>query len=208
MPSSCPKCHRVLEEDEICCAQVRCTWRCLSCFKLTTGFAVPYGKCFMCGGELEVIPDRDLGDCMRFHAIRDAVQFELNSFHFFKLARERATTPEQRIVLEGFYEAGLDHLYELEEKYHAHLDREMVEFASNEEKLLSDWPFRGIRVTENSGVADLYKVALETEQRARDHFRRLASQFPVGLENELCREVAAEEDEHLAMLQTELEQLT
>jgi rubrerythrin len=51
-------------------------------------------------------------------------------------------------------------------------------------------------------------VALETEQRARDHFRRLASQFPVGLENELCREVAAEEDEHLAMLQTELEQLT
>jgi hypothetical protein len=39
----------------------------------------------MCGGELEVIPDRDLGDCMRFHAIRDALQFELNSFHFFKL---------------------------------------------------------------------------------------------------------------------------
>ena len=60
---------------------------------------------------------------------------------------------------------------------------------------------------ENSGVADLYKVALETERRARDHFRRLAGQFPVGLENDLCREVAAEEDEHVAMLQAELEQL-
>jgi glutamate synthase (NADPH/NADH) small chain len=208
MPSSCPKCHRVLEEDEICCAQVRYSWRCQSCFKLTTGFAVPYGKCFMCGGELTVIPDRDLGDCMRFHAIRDAMQFGLNSFHFFKLARERATTPEQCIVLEHLYEAGLDHVYELEEKYHAHLDWEMVEFASDEEKLLSDWSFRGIRVKQDAGIADLYRVALETEPRAREHFRQLASQFPVGLDNELCREVAAEEEEHVAMLQTELEQLT
>src|ERR1039458_10513336 len=82
MPSTCPKCHAVLEEDEICCAQVRYTWRCKSCFKLTSGFAVPYGKCFMCGGELELIPGRDLGDSMRFRAIRDAVQFELDSFHF------------------------------------------------------------------------------------------------------------------------------
>jgi rubrerythrin len=95
----------------------------------------------------------------------------------------------------------------LEERYHVHLDWEMVDLASNEEKLLSDWPFRGIRVKQDAGVADLYKVALETEQRAREHFRQLASQFPVGLENELCREVAAEEDEHVAMLQTELEQL-
>jgi len=207
MPSSCPKCHRVLEEDEICCAQVRYAWRCVSCFKLTTGCAVPYGKCFMCGGDIKVIADRDLGDCMRFRAIHDAVQFELNSYHFFKLARERAATPERRLVLEHFYEAGLEHLYELEEKYHAHLDREMVEFASDEEKLLSDWPFQGIRVKEDSELVDLYKAALETERRARDHFRWLASQFPEGLENELCREVVAEEDEYLAMLETELEQL-
>ena len=117
MPSSCPKCHRVLEEDEICCAQVRYTWRCKSCFKLTSGLAVPYGKCFLCGGELEVIQGRDLGDSMRFRAIREAVQFELNSFHFYKLARDRARTPEQKAVLERLYEAELDHLHELEEKY-------------------------------------------------------------------------------------------
>jgi hypothetical protein len=154
-----------------------------------------------------VIADRDLGDCMRFQAIHDAVQFELNSYHFFKLARDRAATPERRLVLEHFYEAGLEHLYELEEKYHARLEREMVEFASDEEKLLSDWPFQGIRVREDSGLVDLYKAALETERRARDHFRWLASQFPEGLENELCKEVVAEEDEYLAMLETELEQL-
>jgi len=103
MPSTCPKCRRTLDEDEICCAQVRYSWRCKSCFKLTSGFAIPYGKCFMCGGELEVIPGRDLGDSMQFRAIRDAVQFELDSFHFYKMARDKAATPEQRAVLERLY---------------------------------------------------------------------------------------------------------
>ena len=150
MPSTCPKCRAVIEEDEICCAQVRYTWRCKSCFKLTSGLAMPYGKCFLCGGDLEVIHDRDLGDSMRFRAIRDAVQFELNSFHFYKLARDKASSPEQRAVLERLYEAELDHLHELEEKYHAHLDREVVELSSDEDKLLSNWLFRGIQVGDES----------------------------------------------------------
>jgi hypothetical protein len=67
---------------------------------------VPHAKCFMCGGELEVIPGRGLGDSMRFAAIRGAVQFEPDSY---KLARERAGPPEQRAVLERLYEAELDH---------------------------------------------------------------------------------------------------
>ena len=206
MPSTCPKCRSVVEDDEICCAQVRYTWRCKSCFKLTSGFAVPYGKCFMCGGHLEVIPDRDLGDSMRFRAIRDAVQFELNSFHFYKLARDKAGSPEQRAVLERLYEAELDHLHELEEKYHAHLDRSVVELSSNEENLLSNWLFQGIRV-EGSGVGDLYRAALEMERRTRDHFRKLARELPAGLEKELCAELAAEEEEHVALLEGELEQI-
>jgi rubrerythrin len=196
-----------VEEDEICCAQVRYTWRCKSCFKLTSGFAVPYGKCFLCGGELEVIPTRDLGDSMRFRAIRDAVQFELNSFHFYKLARDKARNPEQRAVLERLFEAELDHLHELEEKYHAHLDREVVDLSRDDENLLSNWLFKGIRVGEDSGVADLYQVALEMERRTRDHFRKLARELGPGLERELCEELAAEEEEHVALLEGELEQL-
>ena len=206
MPSSCPKCRRVVEEDEICCAQVRYTWRCKSCFKLTTGFAVPYGKCFLCGGDLEVIPSRDLGDSMQFRAIRDAVQFELNSFHFYKLARDQAKTPEQRVVLERLYEAELDHLHELEEKYHAHLDREVVELSADKERLLSNWLFQGIKV--DTGVVELYRSALEMERRTRDHFQRLARELPAGLEKELCSELAAEEEEHVALLEGELEQIS
>jgi rubrerythrin len=207
MPSSCPKCHRTVEEDEICCAQVRYTWRCKSCFKLTTGLAIPYGKCFLCGGELEVIPGRDLGDSMRFRAIREAVQFELNSFHFYKLARDKAETPEQRSVLERLYEAELDHLHELEEKYHAHLDRDVVELSADEDRLLSNWLFRGIHVTRESGINDLYQAALEMERRTRDHFHKLANELPLGLEKDLCSELAAEEEEHVALLEGELEQL-
>ena len=208
MPSSCPKCHRVLDEDEICCAQVRYTWRCKSCLKLTTGFAVPYGKCFMCGGPLEVIEGRELGDSMRFRAIREAVEFELNSFHFYKLARERAQSPEQRAVLERLYEAELDHLHELEEKYHAHLDRETVELSADQDKLLANWLFHGLVLDQETGVKDLYEVALEMERRTRDHFRKLAGDLPAGLEKDLCGELAAEEEEHVALLEGELEQIS
>jgi rubrerythrin len=161
----------------------------------------------MCGGELEVIPGRDLGDSMRFRAIRDAVQFELDSFHFYKLARDKARTPEQRAVLESLYEAELDHLHEIEEKYHAHLDRAVVELSANQENLLSNWLFRGINLTEDSGLVELYQAALEMERRTRDHFKKLARELPAGLESELCEELAAEEEEHVAMLEAELEQI-
>ncbi|MEO8370542.1 MAG: hypothetical protein ABI806_15270 [Candidatus Solibacter sp.] len=207
MPSTCPKCRGVIEEDEICCAQVRYSWRCKSCFKLTSGLAMPYGKCFLCGGDLEAICDRDLGDSMQFRAIRDAVQFELNSFHFYKLARDRASSPEQRAVLERLFEAELDHLHELEEKYHAHLDREVVELSRDEDKLLANWLFRDIHVGEGVGVVELYTAALEMEKRTRDHFLMLVAELPAGLERDLCAELAAEEEEHVALLEGELEQL-
>jgi rubrerythrin len=144
---------------------------------------------------------------MRFQAIREAVQFELNSFHFYKLARDHAASPEQRAVLERLFEAELDHLHELEEKYHAHLDREVVELSPTGEALLSNWLFHGLKVRPDAGLADLYRLALEMERRTRDHFQKLAAGLPAGLEKDLCQELAAEEEEHVAMLETELDQL-
>ena len=206
MPSTCPKCHAVLEQDEICCAQVRYTWKCTNCHKVTSGFALPYGKCFLCGGKLEVVEGRELGDTMRFRAIREAVQFELNSFHFYKLARDRATDPVRRQVLERLYEAELDHLHELEQKYHAHLDRAVIDLAPAEEKLLSEELFRGLPGGD-ADIRGLYEAALAMERRTRDHFLNIAESLPAGLEKDLCQELAAEEEEHVAMLETEIEQL-
>jgi rubrerythrin len=105
------------------------------------------------------------------------------------------------------YEAELDHLHELEEKYHAHLDREAVSLSADQERLLSNWLFRGLEWNGVAGLADLYRGALELERRTRDHFLKLAGQLPPGLEKDLCAELAAEEDEHVALLEGELEQL-
>jgi len=110
-------------------------------------------------------------------------------------------------VLERLYEAELDHLHELEEKYHAHLDRETVELSADQQRLLAHWLFHGIEVNEKSGVGDLYRAALEMERRTRDHFQRLATDLPAGLEKDLCAELAAEEEEHVALLEGELEQV-
>ena len=138
------------------------------------GFALPYGKCFLCGGDLAVVERRELGDPMRLGAIRDAVQFELNAFYFYKLAREQAVKPEHRLVLERLYEAELDHLHELSEKYHAHLDASVTDMSPEAEKLLSGWLFRDLTVSDDSSILALYQSALEMEQRTRDHFRNLA----------------------------------
>jgi rubrerythrin len=204
MPSFCPKCHQVLEEDEVCCAQVRYTWRCRSCHKLTTGFALPYGKCFLCGGELEILRDRDLGDPMRLQAVREAVQLELNSFHFYKLARGHATDPQVRQVLEELYEAELDHLHELEAKYHAHLDPAVIDLSEDEQKLLQDWLFHDIRLGDDTSIAGLYQAAIAMEKRTRDHFQKLAAGAS-GVEKDLYLEFAAEEEEHIAMLESAVE---
>jgi rubrerythrin len=82
-----------------------------------------------------------------------------------------------------------------------------VELSGDEDRLLSNWLFRGIQVGEAEGVTGLYKAALEMEKRTRDHFRKLAGELPAGLERDLCGELAAEEEEHVALLQGELEQL-
>jgi rubrerythrin len=73
--------------------------------------------------------------------------------------------------------------------------------------LLGNWLFRGIQVGGEAGVRDLYEAALEMERRTRDHFRKLHASLPAGLEKDLCGELAAEEDEHVALLEGELEQL-
>ena len=207
MPSTCPKCHHVLEHDEICCAQVRYTWKCQKCHKLSTGFALPYGKCFLCGGDLVQLEKRELGDPMRMRAIRDAVQFELNAFYFYKLARERAKDSRHKLVLERLYEAELDHLHELNEKYHAHMDAAEIDITPQAEKLLEGWLFEGLDVTDQAGLTGLYDSALKMEQRTRDHFRKLAHELPDCLERDLCLELASEEEDHIAMLETEMAQV-
>jgi rubrerythrin len=207
MPSTCPKCHGVVAEDVVCCADLLYTWKCLKCHKVSSGFAVPYGKCFMCGGALQIVQGREFDDPMKVRPIREAVQFELNTYHFYRLALRQAADPTQKAVLSELYQNEVDHLHTLQERYHTHLDEEVLRLRPEADVLLADDLFRGIDLADPSGgPLGLYDKAIEMERRTRDHFQRLASDLPEGPERDICLELAAEEEEHVAMLETEREQ--
>lgn len=207
MPSTCPKCRRVVAEDVVCCADLLYTWKCRSCHKVSTGFAVPYGKCFLCGGELQVVKGHEFDDPMTVRPIRDAVQFELNTYHFYRLALSRVTEPTVSAVLEQLYQNEVDHLHLLQERYHTHLADDVLNLRPKVDQLLADRLFEGIDLADpRGGAVGLYDKAIAMERRTRDHFRTLAQQLPEGPERDVCLELAAEEEEHVALLETEREQ--
>jgi rubrerythrin len=188
----------------VCCADLAYTWKCARCHKVSTGFAIPYGTCFLCGGELRVVAGHEFDDPMKVKPIRDAVQFELNSYHFYRLALSKAKDPTLRAVFEQLHEHEVDHLHTLQERYHTHLSDDVLDLRPDADALLSDALFQGIDLADaRGGPAALYDKAIEMERRTRDHFHRLADGLPEGPEKDVCLELAAEEDEHVALLETE-----
>jgi len=207
MPSVCPRCHEVVPEDVVCCADLAYTWKCGSCHKVSTGFAVPYGTCFLCGGPLQVVRGYEFDDPMKVKPIRDAVQFELNTYHFYRLALPKVDNPTLHAILDQLYQHEVDHLHTLQERYHTHLDDEVLNLRPDVDALLSDALFYGLDLTDPvGGPLGLYDKAIAMERRTRDHFRDLAQRLPPGPEKEICLELAAEEEEHVALLETEREQ--
>jgi rubrerythrin len=207
MPSTCPKCRQVVPEDIVCCAEVEYTWKCNKCSKVSTGFAIPYGKCFLCGGHLELIRGHEFEDPMKVRPIRDAVQFELNSYHFYRLALDRVEDPLLRAVFQQLYQHEVDHLHTLQELYHTHLNDDVLNLRPKADELLADELFAGIDLSDaRGGALALYEKAIEMERRTRDHFKKLADELPEGPEKDVCFELAAEEEEHVALLETEREQ--
>jgi len=209
MASSCPQCHTEVEEDIICCAALRHSWKCRKCGKRSTGFVVPYGRCYLCGGENEVVAPFESPDPKMTKVIEEAVQFEVDMFHFYRLALDRTPDPSVQAVLRDLYAKEQDHLAELEKKYHVHLDPLVLEPMPDAEDLIANTIFEGIPFEDLvAHVPALYERALTMERRTRDHFQRRAGELPDGPEREICRELAAEEEDHVTMLETELQQYT
>lgn len=207
MSSTCPKCHNAVSEDDICCADLVYTWKCTSCHKVSSGFAVPYGRCFLCGGKLEVTKGTEFDDPMTVAPIRQAVQFELNTYHFYRLALLRAKDPTLKAIFEELYQHEVDHLHLLQERYHTHLNEDVLNLHPDADTLLADSLFAGIDLDDPKlGPVGLYDKAIEMERRTRDYFRDLSKSLPPGKVKDVCKELAAEEEEHVAMLETEREQ--
>ena len=206
MASTCPKCHLVIDDDSVCCAEVKYTWKCKACGKLSTGFVVPYGRCFLCGGENERIEGYGGARPDQVAIVQEAVQYELDMYHFYRLALQRTASKNLRLVLDELYHMEEDHLNELEEKYHVHLDPQLRQLPAGTEALLSQWIFRGIDFGDEEHILSIYEQAIAMERRTRDHFQARADAFAPGPQKEIYRELAAEEEEHISMLETERDQ--
>ncbi|OGB94261.1 MAG: hypothetical protein A3G35_18625 [candidate division NC10 bacterium RIFCSPLOWO2_12_FULL_66_18] len=202
MPSTCPKCHQVLEEDYVCCADVTYTWKCAKCRKLSKGFVIPFGRCENCGGSLEVVEEYALQDPARLKPIRQALQAEMNAHTFYAMAAEEATDPDVRALFASLSEMEREHLENLSDKYHAHIEMDVrptphpkirqIILDEIEEVPAPDRPLA------------LYERAIEMERRARAFFLQQVEGLEEGLEREIYRELAAEEDEHISLLEAGL----
>ena len=208
MVSVCMRCHKVVENDTICCAELRHSWKCKKCGKLTTGFVVPYGRCFLCGGEIETVQAYDAENKELAQAVETALQYEVNMLQFYRLGRTRAKDDRQRELFDDMAKMEREHIDELQQKYHVHLDPRILDMVFDAEEALADWLFEGIDMDIPQGaLRPLYERALEMERRTRDHFRAQADSLAPGIEKEIYRELAAEEDEHIAIIETEMASL-
>jgi len=207
MASTCPKYHQVVDSDSVCCADVKYTWKCKSCGKLSTGFVIPYGRCFLCGGENELSQGYSGDQPELVDIVHEAVQYEVDMYHFYRLAMERTGDKVLRAVLDELYRKEQDHLSELEEKYHIHLDPDLRNLPEKQQRVVSDWIFQGIDFGNADGhILQVYDKAISMERRTQDRFLTHANALPPGPQKEIYRELAAEEEEHVSILETEREQ--
>lgn len=202
MPSTCPKCHQVLDEDYVCCADVTYTWKCTQCRKLSRGFVIPFGRCEGCGGSLEIVDESAYREAARLKPIQQALQAEVNAYTFYSTLAAEATDPDVRTLFSSLSEMEREHLQSLADKYHAHLEADpgLTPHPKIRQIILAGME----NVPPQERLLTLYGRAIEMEQRARAFFLKQVEGLEEGLEREIYRELAAEEDEHIALLESGL----
>jgi glutamate synthase (NADPH) small chain len=207
MASKCPKCHQVIENDSVCCADVQYTWKCKSCGKLSAGFVVPFGRCYLCGGENEVIKGYSGAQSELVAIVQEAVQNEVDIYHFYRFAMERTSDKVLKAVLEELCHKEEDHLAGLENNYHIHLDPDLLKLPEPRQQVFAEFIFKGIDFKNPEGhIAQVYDKAIVMERLARDRYLTHAAALPAGSQKEVYRELAAEEMDHISTLETEREQ--
>lgn len=202
MTGVCPKCHQPLEGDEsyICCADASLQWRCEQCRKVSEGFAFPYGMCPHCGGELKMLDRPGISDQAGLNAIRIAFQIELGGQAFYNRAAESVQDSVLKSLFSKFSEMEHEHMETLSRRYHVHVpdpnDGFRVDLAA-------------VQAGVEGKIDDpetLFRTAIAFEKRAVAFFTDRADTVQKGsAEEELYRELAAEEVEHVELLETEFQ---
>jgi glutamate synthase (NADPH) small chain len=199
---TCPKCHRPIEGDEeyICCGTATLEWRCDDCGKVSEGFAFPYGMCPACGGKLKVLDPRKIADAAALEAIRIAFEIELGGMAFYSRAAREVADPVLKPLFGKFAEMEKEHMATLSRRYHAEVPAPTQDFKVDRAAIYAGIP------NKPEDPANLFRIAIAFEQRAVKFFEDRIKQTSAGsVEQQLYKELAAEEREHVALLTTEFE---
>jgi rubrerythrin len=198
----CPKCRQPLESDEsyICCADAILQWRCESCAKVSEGFAFPYGMCPHCGGKLAALERAGVSDAAALGAIRIAFQIELGGKAFYDRAAAQVDDALLKLLFSNFSAMEREHMETLSRRYH-------VDPPDRSDNFRVD--LAAIQAGVTGKIEDpetLFRTAIEFEKRAVAFFKERVRLVPKGsAEQDLYRELAAEEEEHVALLETEFQ---
>ena len=199
----CPKCQRPTEGDEeyICCAGARLEWKCQDCGKVSEGFAFPYGMCPACGGKLAAREETPIGaeDGAALAAIRTAFEIELGGQAFYKRAAAETKEPLLKELFQRFVVMEEEHMDTLSLRYHVEAPRPGDDFKLDRAAVYAGIDHRP------SDPTNLFRIAIAFEQRAVTFFTERSNSAEGGaVVQQLYKELAAEEKEHVAILETEL----
>jgi acyl-coenzyme A synthetase/AMP-(fatty) acid ligase/rubrerythrin len=176
-------------------------WHCSGCGKLSEGFALPYGRCPQCGGALRLCEgQRPAPAGAALHAVRMAFEIELGGRAFYQRAAADSHDPALRELFGRFAVMEGEHMETLARRYHLDVPDPSPAFRLEVAALFADVPHRP------QDPDNLFRIAIALERRAAAFFGEHADAAPEGsAERALFRELAAEEQEHAATLDTELQ---
>ena len=198
----CAKCHQPLEDDEdyICCAGSELRWRCTECAKVSEGFAFPYGQCPHCGGKLAVLERGPIAEAEALAGIRAAFEIELGGRAFYHRAAGQTDDPLLSELFGKLAEMENEHMATLARRYHVAVPAAGDGFNLDMAALQAGIDGRP------DDPATLFKLAIAFERRAVIFFLERSVRAADGsVESQLYHELAAEEEEHAALLATEFE---
>ncbi len=199
---SCPRCHRPVEDGEeyVCCGGQELRWRCQGCGKVSEGFAFPYGMCPACGGKLEVAEATAADGAAAMEAIRRAFEIELGGMAFYSQASREASEPVMKDLFQRFQGMEREHMATLSRRYHVDVPAPAAAFPLERAAVYAGASSRP------ADPDNLFRLALAFERRAVAYFQERMGATPEGSpERKLYQELAAEEQEHVALLTTEHE---
>jgi glutamate synthase (NADPH/NADH) small chain len=159
--------------------------------------------CPHCGGRWEALGTRAIEEPRALAGIRTAFEIELGGQAFYRRAAAETRDPELRELFARFAAMEEEHMATLAHRYHTPAPATSSAPEMNRVSI-----YAGIGSRPEDPV-NLFRIAIALEERAASFFLQRAAAATAGsVEEQLYRELAAEERDHAALLTTELQRRT